>query len=126
MPTVRSSLKTWRDRAPPVSRRLDRKSRRWLALSAHVVRLIRQLESSEEGVGARDLYWNLTDFSDQYGRVTEEEIQTALDALSSSAIGVLRKNHDVYSSLGSLTTVARRLTLLARMVEESGGDDSSR
>lgn len=92
---------------------------RWLALSAHVVRLIRDLEPSETSLGPRDLYWNLTEFNDRYGRVTEEEIRPVLEALSSPAIGLLRKTEEGYRSLGSLETAARRLHILARMIGQS-------
>jgi hypothetical protein len=99
---------------------------RWLALSAHVVRLIRKLESNEASLGPRDLYWNLTDFNDRYGRVTEEEIQTVLESLSSPAIGLLRKTDDGFKSLGSLETVARRLHILGRMIGRSMGEPTER
>jgi hypothetical protein len=92
---------------------------RWLALSAYVVKLIRELESSETVLGPRDLYWNLMGFNDRYGRVTEKEIRTVLDAMSSPAMGLLRRIGEGYKSLGSLETAARRLHILARMIGQS-------
>lgn len=92
---------------------------RWMALSAHVVRLVRNLESSEASLGPRDLYWNLGDFNERYGRVTEEEIRIVLETLSSPAVGLLRRTGESYRSLGSLETVVRRLLILAGMIGRS-------
>jgi hypothetical protein len=94
-------------------------SGRFLTLSAAVLGLVRVLERSESALSARDLYWNLRQSGEQFGTVTDREIQSVLEALASPALAVLREvEPGKFQTLGSLETAVRRVKLLARLIEE--------
>ncbi len=91
--------------------------RRAAVLASEIVRIVERLQEHEGAVTPRDVYWNLTDFQQQFDRPTMDEIEEALTALSSPAIGVLRRVDRGYTSLGSRETELRRLRLLADLIE---------
>lgn len=91
--------------------------RRATVLASEIVRIVERLQEHEGAVTPRDVYWNLTDFQQQFDRPTMDEIEEALTALSSPAVGVLRRIEGGYTSLGSRQTALRRLRLLADLIE---------
>jgi hypothetical protein len=94
-------------------------SGRFVMLSAAVLGQIRRLERSESALSARDLYWNLRASSEQFGTVTDKEIQAVLEALASPALAVIREvEPGKFQTLGSLETAVRRVKLLAGLIEE--------
>jgi len=96
--------------------------RRQLTLCVRVLGLVHALEPDEDAVAPVDLYWNLRDFEDQFGRATRDEIAETLDVLCQPPLALLRRAGDGFKTLGAKSTVVRRLRLLANLIE---ADDRS-
>jgi hypothetical protein len=94
--------------------------RRELVLAAEIVRQVADLEGDEGVVTVTDLYWNLDAFADQFEgqRAERDEIDRVAEALARSPLSLLRQRPGGYTSLGSLTTQARRLRLLADLLDQ--------
>jgi hypothetical protein len=93
--------------------------RRQLVLAAEALHQVEQLASDEGPVAPADLYWNLESFADQFEgqRASREEISAVCHALANPPLSVLRSQEQGYAPLGSSTTTANRLRLLAELVE---------
>lgn len=94
--------------------------RRQLVLATEVVRQITALEGAEGAITDSDLYWNLEQFAEQFDgeRAERQEIGAICDTLARPPLSLLRRVDAGYSSLGSASTQARRLRLLADLIEQ--------
>lgn len=91
--------------------------RRQLTLCAGVLRLVHELEPDEDAVSPGDLYWNLDEFGEQFGRATRAEIVDTLEMLCRPPLSLLREAHEGVKTLGARSTVVRRLRVLADLIE---------
>lgn len=88
--------------------------RRWLTLTAEVIRVINELQSSEGPLVARDVYWNVS--RDLDATVSVGDIELTIAALASPAIGLLREAGGGFISLGSLASSLQRLRRLSDLL----------
>lgn len=91
---------------------------RWQRLVGGLIVALAELETDEGPLTAKDLYWNLKATTDEDTPFSVEEIQTALEALASPAIGLIRRSNGGFNTLGSLATMAERLKCLAGHIAE--------
>ena len=93
--------------------------RRQLVLAAEILRQVDRLGGDEGTITPADLYWNLDTFADQFEgqRAERAEIQAVSDALARPPLSLLRVVDGGYAPLGAAATTARRLRLLADLVE---------
>ena len=98
---------------------------RWLELGALTLRLVRELETEEGALSARDLYWNIRG-REKLGSVTDRDLQLVLDTLANPPLGLLRRTADQrYQSVGPMVTTRARLLALAALLGDPrvGGED---
>jgi hypothetical protein len=105
------------DRGPDEVVEAGEELRRQFTLCVRILGLVHALEPDEDAVEPVDLYWNLRDFEDQFGRATRDEIADTLDVLCQPPLALLRRSGEGFKTLGATDTVVRRLRLLADLIE---------
>jgi hypothetical protein len=94
--------------------------RRDLVLAAEIMRQLDAVAGDEGAVTARDLYWNLDTFAEQFEgqRADRAEIEAICEVLARPPLSLLRRTERGLAPLGSPATASRRLRLLAALIEE--------
>lgn len=103
--------------------RMGEDVRRAMYFAAATINVAQALQGEEGPLSVEALYWKHREPPEEFSAPTRAEVKEAAEALSSSAIGALHRSGDGYKSPGSLATAARRLRLLADIIE-SGQDGS--